>query len=170
MWKINITGHGYSGNRIRTFGIYALCVILFFIFSNIMIELALKTSYDPIDTYKTEPTGIEIDINEAKATYVNGYVGGTIKNNNQEIEKTYIKIDLYTKRDVYMGSKYIELANLKQAETREFRIGFQYTDIDYARITLVNEVPEQVPEEFFISNELRGIFLLKTVLFLCVFG
>lgn len=168
--KINITGHGFSGNRIRTFGIYALCVILFFIFSNIMIEIALKTSYDPIDTYKTEPMGIEIDINEAKATYVNGYVGGSIKNNNSEIQKTYIKIDLYTKRDVYMGSKYIELNNLKQAETRDFRIGFQYTDIDHANITLVNEVLEPVPEEFFISNELREIFLLKTVLFLCVFG
>jgi len=137
MWKINITGKGAEGNRIRTFGIYALCVILFFIFSNIMIDIALKATYDPIDTYKTEPSGMQIDITEAKATYVNGYVGGSIKNNNSEIQKTYIKIDLYTKRDVYMGSKYIELNNLKQAETRDFRIGFQYTDIDHANITLV---------------------------------
>ena len=67
MFKINITGKGAEGNRIKTFGLYALCVILFYIFSNIMIEIALKTTYDPIDIHITTPTGIEVKINEAKA-------------------------------------------------------------------------------------------------------
>lgn len=156
--------------RMKTFGLYALCVILFFIFSNLMINIALKASYNPIDTYKTEPNGIMIDINEAKATYVNGYVGGKITSQKENAINTYIKIDLYTKRDVCMGTKYVEIANLKQNETQDFRMGFQYTDIDYARITLVDEVPQEVPEESFISNNLRGIFLLKTVFFLCLFG
>lgn len=169
MGKINITSVGLGGNTMKKFRIYALCVILFFIFSNIMIDIALKTSYDPIDTYKTVPSGIDIDINEAKATYVNGYVGGTITNNNETASNTYIKIDLYTKRDVCMGTKYVEIKDLKQDETKDFRMGFKYTDVDYAKITLVDEVPEQVPEESFISENLRGIMLLKTVVFLCFF-
>lgn len=167
---LNITGKGAEGNRMKTFGLYALCVILFFVFSNIMIDIALKTSYEPIDTYKTLPKAITMDIKEAKATYANGYVGGTITNSNEEIAKTYIKIDLYTKRDVCMGTKYIEIKNLKQNEAQDFRIGFQFTDIDYAKISLVNEVSEEVPEESFISDNLRGILLLKTVIFLCIFG
>lgn len=154
--------------RMKTFGLYALCVILFFIFSNVMINIALKASYEAIDTYKTEPSGITIDIKEAKATYVNGYVGGKITNKNETIEKTYIKIDLYTKRDVCMGTKYVEVTNLEKDETHEFRMGFKYTDIDYAKITLVDEVSKEEPKESFISNNLRGIQLLKTVIVLCL--
>lgn len=66
--KINITGKGAEGNRVKTFGLYALCVILFFIFSNIMIDIALKTSYEPIDTYKALPNTITMDINVAIAS------------------------------------------------------------------------------------------------------
>ena len=69
MWKIKIANQGAGGNRIRTFGIYALCVILFFVFSNIMIDIALKSSYNKINTYKTLPNGITMDITESKATY-----------------------------------------------------------------------------------------------------
>ena len=32
-------------DRMKTFGIYALCVILFFIFSNVMINVAIKATY-----------------------------------------------------------------------------------------------------------------------------
>lgn len=157
--------------RMKTFGLYALCVILFFIFSNLMINVALKASYDPIDTYKTESKGISIDINEAKATYVNGYIGGKIINYNKTIEKTYLKIDLYTKRDVYLGSKYIEFNNLEQNEAREFRMGFKFTDVDHAAITLVDEVPQaEVTKESFKSDNLSGALLITTVIFLCVFG
>ena len=170
MWKINISGKGAEGNRIRTFSLYALCVILFFIFSNLMINITLKTIYEPIDTYKSEPEGIGIDIKEARATYVNGYVGGNIINKNNTISKMYMKIDLYTKRDVIVGTKYIEINNLKQNQTQEFRIGFKYTDVDHANINLVNEVSKDTPEEAFISENLSGAILLTTVIFLCVFG
>lgn len=170
MWKINISGKGAEGNRMRTFGLYALCVILFFIFSNLMINVTLKTIYEPIDTYKSEPYGIGIDIKEARATYVNGYVGGEITNKNSTISKTYMKIDLYTKRDVLVGTKYIEINDLKQNQTQEFRIGFKYTDVDYANINLVDEVSKDTPEEAFISENLSGAILLTTVIFLCLFG
>lgn len=169
MGKINITSVGMGGNTMKKFGLYVLCVILFFVFSNVIIQVALKASYEAIDTYKTIPNGIIMDITEAKATYVNGYVGGTITNKNEMISKTYIKIDLYTKRDVCMGTKYIEITDLKQNDTQDFRMGFEFTDVDYAKISLVDEVPENEPEESFISNNLRGIFLLKTVIFLCFF-
>lgn len=170
MWKINISGKGAEGNRIRTFGIYALCVILFFIFSNIMIEVALKATYDPIDTYITQPEGMKIEINESKATYVNGYVGGNITHTNDVMSVAYVKIDLYTKRNVCMGTKYVELNHLIPYKAREFRMGFQYNDVDYARITVVDEIPENTPEEAFESENLAGPMLIAAVIFLCFFG
>jgi hypothetical protein len=153
--------------RMKTFAIYALCVILFFIFSNVMINVALKAQYNPIDTYKTEPENIGIDIKEARATYVNGYVGGQLINRGDAISKTYIKIDLYTERDVYLGTKYIEIDNLEQNETRDFRIGFKYTNADYAKVSLVNEVSKDEPEQSFISENIKGIYLLTTILLVC---
>lgn len=170
MFKINITGKGAEGNRIKTFGLYALCVILFYIFSNIMIEIALKTTYDPIDIHIATPTGIEVKINEAKATYVNGYVGGTIINRNEMLWKTYLKIDLYTKRNVCIGTKYVEFNHFMQDEIQHFRMGFQYTDVDYAMISMVDEVPEQLPKEVFESENLAGPMLIAAVIFLCFFG
>lgn len=170
MFKLNITGRGAEGNRIKTFSLYALCVILFFIFSNIMIEIALKTTYDPIDTYIATPTGMEVKIDEARATYVNGYVGGTIINRNEMIWKTYLKIDLYTKRDVCIGTKYVELNHFMQDEIQTFRMGFQYTDVDYAVISMVEEVPENLPQKAFESENLAGPMLIAAVIFLCFFG
>lgn len=154
----------------KTFGIYALCVILFFIFSNVMIYVALKASYSPMDTYQTQKQGLEFKIKEAKATYVNGYVGGNITNLQDTVAKTYVKIDLYTKRDVYLGSKYIQIDNLRKDETREFRIGFKYTDADYAKISVVDEVSKEVSEESFVSENLDGAMLIAAVILLCCFG
>ena len=37
--------------RMKIFGQFALITIAFFIFSNIMINIAIKTTYDPIDSY-----------------------------------------------------------------------------------------------------------------------
>lgn len=156
-------------DRMKTFGIYALIVILFFIFSNVMIDIAIKCSCSPIDIYQKTEQGIEINISEAKATYANGYVGGSIKNENSEIEKTYIKIDLYSKRDVCLGTKYVTIENLKLGESRDFRMGFKFTDVEYTKISRVNQIEETVEEQSFISENLAGVVLLTTVVLLCFF-
>ena len=49
-------------DRMKTFGILALCVILFYIFSNFMINVGLKTSYSRIRVNIEETEGIEIKI------------------------------------------------------------------------------------------------------------
>lgn len=158
-------------SRMKTFGLYALCVILFFIFSNIMIDIAIKATYNPIDTYLIKEENITIDIKEAKATYVNGYVGGTITNQTQEnINQTYIQIDLFSKNNVYLGSKYIGIENWKQGETREFRIGFKFTNVKYAKVKRVEEVSPEVPENAFLSENLSFTILLSTIIFLCYFA
>lgn len=156
-------------DRMKTFGIYALCLILFFIFSNVMIDIAIKTSYVPIDVEIEQRETLKVDTTQVKATYVNGYVEGNINNTGSDIEKTYIKIDLYSKRDVLLGTKYVEVDNLKQNETRDFRMGFKFTDVDYCKIQTVNEIPETVTEEQLQSTELRFAVLLTTVIFLCYF-
>ncbi len=67
-------------DRMKTFGIYVLCIILFFVFSNIMIDIAIKAMYNPIDISIERRNDLILNVNEAKATYVNGYVGGYVRN------------------------------------------------------------------------------------------
>lgn len=156
-------------DRMKTFGIYALCIILFYIFSNVMINIAVKTSYRPIDVEIEQTQNLKLDTTEVKATYVNGYVEGNIKNVSSNTENTFIKIDLYSKRDVLLGTKYVKVNNLDPNETQDFRMGFEFTDINYCKIQTVNDIPETVTEEQFSSTELRFALLLTKVIFLCYF-
>ncbi|MCI9015687.1 MAG: hypothetical protein HFJ53_00750 [Clostridia bacterium] len=156
--------------RMKTFAIYALVIILFFIFSNVMIEIAIKTSYKPITSYVTKKDMYEIEMTQAKATYVNGYIGGNIKNINANEETKYIKIDFYSPRNIVLGTKYIELKNWKQGEMCEFKIGFRYTDVAYAKIDVIDYIQEEVTKEQFMSDDMKFTILLTTVVFLCFFG
>lgn len=156
-------------DRMKTLGIYALCIVLFYVFSNVMINIALKTTYLPIDVEIEQTEALKIDTTEAKATYVNGYVEGNIKNVGSNTENTYIKIDLYSKRDVLLGTKYVKVENLKPNETFEFRMGFKFTDADYCKLQTVESIPETVTQEQFTSTELRGALLLAKVILLCYF-
>lgn len=158
-------------DRMKTFGIYALCVILFFIFSNVMINVAIKATYLQIGADIVLQDNLKIKLDEAKATYVNGYVGGSIKNTGATVENTYIKIDIYSKRDILLGTKYVKVENLKQNEERDFRMGFKFTDVDHCKVEMVKDIEEEnVTEEQFTSTEIRFARLLATVILLCYFG
>ena len=91
---------------------FALLIALLWIFSDIVIYLSINGTYKPKDAkiYVSSP---EVTITENKATYVNGVVKGNIKNNTEKIiDGTYLKIDMYSPRDVNLGTKYVEINNM----------------------------------------------------------
>ena len=49
-------------------------------------------------------------------------------------------------------------------------MGFRFQDVDYANISIVNEVGENTSEEEFKSDILSGPMLITVVIFLCIFG
>lgn len=116
-----------------------LIIIVFIIFSEFMIRVGLKNTYKTISG-EIKTASPEIVISEAKTTDVNGYVKGTIKNISEEdIAKTVIKLDLYTKRENILGDRCLEILNLKVGESREFEIYFRYNNVNNYKITCVNE-------------------------------
>ena len=77
---------------------------------------------------------------DVKTTDVNGYAKGIIKNNTeQDIEKIYIKLDLFSKVDTNMGTEYYEVTNLKAGESKEFEIKYKYANVKKYEINCVNE-------------------------------
>lgn len=132
-------------DRMKTLLKYALWIILFYIFSNLMIYLNIETTYQNIG----RKDNIEqITIYPAQATKINGRIKGTIYNNAEnKITNKYLKIDLYSERDNYLGSKYIDVSNMRDNETREFEIYFKVQDVEYYEIKFTDEKEEgELPE------------------------
>jgi hypothetical protein len=69
--------------RMKTFLIYALIVAVFWIFSDIVIYFSVNGTYKT-NLAKIYVSSPEITITENKATYVNGVVKGSIKNNTEK--------------------------------------------------------------------------------------
>ena len=136
-------------DRMKTFFKYALWIILFFIFSEIMINLNLDSTYQTIGgKSKLE----QVSIYQADATKVNGRMKGTIKNDiDNKIDKKFLRIDFYSERDVLLGSKYIDVSDMKDDETRDFETYFKIQDVDYYNMQFTDEKEEgslEFPELF----------------------
>ena len=132
-------------DRMKTLLKYVLWVILFFIFSNIMINLTLETTYQNIGRKDNLE---QINVYQAQATKINGRIKGTIYNNAEnKITNNYLRIDLYSERNVFLGSKYIDVASIRDDETRNFEVYFRVQDVEYYEMNFTDEKVEgELPE------------------------
>lgn len=151
--------------KMKKFLLYALMIVAFWIFSDILIYLSINSTYANVNAkvYTNTP---EIIVGESKATYVNGFIKGSIKNNTEGIiNDKYLKIDLYTARDVKLGTKYVKIDNLESNKYQDFEMWYKFTDVDYANISITNNI-ENASEEEFLSQETATYLILGTVLIL----
>ena len=132
-------------NRMKTLIKYALWLVLFYIFSNLMIYLNIETTYQNIGRKDNLP---QVTVYQAQATKINGRIKGKIYNSAEnKITNDYLRIDLYSERDNYLGSKYKEVSNMREDETREFEIYFKVQDVDYYEMSFTDEKGEgELPE------------------------
>ena len=129
-------------DRMKTFLMYAVMVIVCYFGSNTLIYAGINTIYEDIANYQfVDNNQFEIKINEAKATSINGYIKGTVKNNsNLNMKEQYLKIDFFSKRNVNLGTKYIKIENLKAKQTVDFNLDFKLSNVSYYVITTTNKI------------------------------
>ncbi|MCI8362651.1 MAG: hypothetical protein HFJ41_05980 [Clostridia bacterium] len=144
---------------LKKFLMYGSWVLLFFIFSQIMIFIAINTTYKykKVESYSTLITQAEV-----KATSINGFAKCKVKSGAQN---KYIKIDCYSKNDVLMGTKCIKI---ETNEEQEFEIRFNYSRVDNAKIDIVNEIPQNIDEEQLISDPKMNVAMLISALILLI--
>lgn len=132
-------------DRMKTLTKYVLWVILFYIFSNLMIYLNIETTYQNIGR---KDNLSQITVYQAQATKINGRIKGTIYNDAEnKITNNYLRIDLYSERGNFLGSKYIDVSNMRDNETREIEIYFKVQDVEYYEMKFVDEKEEgELPE------------------------
>lgn len=119
---------------------FGIIIVLFILFSNYMSKVALKNMYRKIDGTIKENEIISIEMDDSKATNVNGYVKGIITGKtNRENDNVYIKLDLYSKNHNILGTEYYELKNIRYDEKEEFKIDFKYSNVESFEITCVKE-------------------------------
>ena len=97
-------------SRMKTFFKYFLIVVLFYVFSNIMINAFFKMSYKDMTGYQIDASPVFVDVTEAKATKRNGYINGIVKNNTEAtVENKYLKVSMLSKNNNVLGEKYIKI-------------------------------------------------------------
>lgn len=117
---------------------YAVIIVVFVILTDCMIKVGLRSTYKTISG-EIKTSSPEIIMEEVKTTDVNGYAKGKIKNNSdKDIERMYIKLDLYSKRDVNLGTEYLEINNLKVGKEQEFEIKYRYSNVNHYEITIID--------------------------------
>lgn len=132
-------------DRMKTFLKYIIWIILFYIFSNIMININIESTYQNIGR---KDNLLQVTVYQAQATKINGRIKGSIYNSSEhKIKNKYLRIDLYSERDVFLGSKYIDVSTMRDDETRNFEEYFKVQDVDYYEMKFTDEKEEgELPE------------------------
>ena len=119
---------------------YFIWFILLFVFVTVGTILAIRTMYHDIKAYEIQVTNPSITVNEAKATNVNGYIKGTIKNESEEdINGKYLLFLLYDSNNELVGEEYIEIGSLPANESKTFELQFKRDNVDRFVVTITDE-------------------------------
>lgn len=155
-------------DRMKTFLIYALCIIGLFIFSEFLINVGLNSTYKDI-TRKDENK--QVVIYQAQADLVSGRIKGVITNSEpEELSNKYICINFYSHRDVFLGKHYIEVGELEQNASKPFELYFKLQETGYYEVTIVDEKdPEATIIEVLKEELTKPERILKVALMLILF-
>lgn len=145
--------------------VWSLILIGVFILSDFLIYVGLNSTYKDIE--RTDNNS-QIIVYQADATYVNGRIRGMIKNTS-EIQGKYLKIELYSKRNVSLGKKYIEIENKENSETQSFELLFKAQDVASYKIETVNEKEPGTELEIIPKEWTKPEILLMTAMTFLIF-
>ena len=153
--------------RVKTLFMYALWVVLFIIFSEFLINVALNSSYRPIERRDNVS---QVNVYQAEATLVNGRIRGLITNSEtNNISNKYLEFDFYSERDVYLGKKIININELQPDETQNFEILFKLQNVEYYTVSVLDEKPEGEEIEILPGDLTTGEIVVATVFTLLIF-
>ncbi len=137
-------------DRMKTLLIYLLILIGIFVLSDFLINVGLNSSYKDIER---KDNNSQITVYQAQATYVNGRIRGIIENTDGNIKDKYLKVELYSPRDVFLGKTYLEIQDLEKGETQPFELFFKAEGVQSYKMEIVQEKEggaelEILPEEW----------------------
>ena len=64
---------------------------------------------------------------------------------------------------------YIQLQNILPNQSRDFEMYYQFEDVEYCNISLVDSIEENVTQSQFISDQMSYLLILTTLVYTCIF-
>ncbi len=160
--------------RIKTFAIYILMVVGFYIFTMFITYVGLNATYKEINLRSVLPN--QTAINLAQATTVNGRIYGEVTSTEENnLNGKYIKVEIYTKTGNYAGTKYLKIEGTQVNEPKKFAVYFTADNIRSYTIEIVDateEIENQVKiateafKDIFTNEELKTYAIVTLVLIL----
>lgn len=139
-----------------------------FILSDFLIYVGLNSTYKDI---AREDNNSQIVVYQADATYVNGRIRGIVKNTS-DIKDKYLKIELYSKRDVLLGKSYIEIKDIQNSNDNKdqpFELLFRAKDVASYKIETVKDKEPGTELEIIPKEWTKPEILLATALTFLIF-
>lgn len=142
--------------RMKTFFIYLLIFVGFYVLSNLIISAYIKTSYYKISSYDIDVKDATITIISAKASKDDGHIEGKILNNtNEKITDKYMKVELFSDNNVSLGTEYVKIEELEQNQLKNFKIDFTCDNVKHFTITLISQEEKDAIDQ---NNETKPLF------------
>ena len=152
-------------STLQKIAIWIAILVGVFLLSDFLINVGMNSTYKNMER---KDDNANIVVYQADATYVNGRIRGLIKGNEKE-KGNYLKIELYSKRNVMVGKRYIEIKDLKQEETQAFELLFRAKAATSYKAEIVKE-KEQGDELEIIPRDLtQPEIVLATIFTLLIF-
>jgi len=131
--------------RMKTFFIYLILFVAFYLLTDILIYFSTKDNYKDLTNYEITVSSPEIQITEYKASYSKGHISGIATNNTDKlIDKIILKFDFYNDNGSYMGTKYEEMKYFNIGENIKFTVNFGYEKVESVKISLADEIPSSI--------------------------
>lgn len=157
--------------RLKTFAKYALWVILFYVFSNILIFIGLNSIYKSMSSSENVPS--QVQINQAETTAVNGRIRGEITNDGEDdLNGKFMKVDLFSAQNTLLGTEFMEISNIEKGAKENFELYFKGQNVDHYGISFVDKI-EKMNKDFnvkFLKRPLTGNEVLALLIILMIIG
>lgn len=145
-------------NTVKTFVKYIIWIILFWILSDFLINVGLKTTYNEMQKIGQIPSGIQVK--EIKSTAVNGKINLIV--NSTSLSGKFIKVDLYSSKDNLLGTQYLDIGEIKENQTKEIDTYFKISDVKKYEIFVTDEKGES--SEGFMDTAMSTLTILLTAI------
>ncbi len=165
-------------DRLNTFKKYVVWLIAFYLFSMLVSYIGLNARYNSIDSTGEVPGGIKIDL--AQATSVNGRIFGEVTSTEgNELEGKYLKIDIFSKSNDLIGTKFLKLENINLDEPKKFAVYFQVENVKKYAINVIDSSEEidkeivkvnELYKEIFIDKDLKKWLIITLIVYALLFG
>ena len=161
-------------DRLKTFLLYILILLALYILTEFLITVGFRARYVAlIGTNRVS----QVTVDRAEATRISGRMTLTVENVSGETLDNYIKVDLFSPRNVFLGTHYIDVSGVREGQKEEFQFSFKQRDVSAYLITQTNTKPdpetlsidlgfvEIIPEDLTTNQIIFGTLLAMLIFF-----